>query len=122
MILEHTTDATYEEAVLGIWCVVEINLGITCGCAMRLRSLLRMYLPKLGFYASSRSRSFGNSPHGIWSKSNRNDEETAQAQSYRLHSIQKSSSGPDAHVTTFDGYRDRQIGLRRDNDSTDQIL
>ncbi|KAL8415235.1 hypothetical protein RB594_006176 [Gaeumannomyces avenae] len=41
-------DLTWAEAVLGLWSVVEVNLGILCACAMRLKPLARAYLPRLG--------------------------------------------------------------------------
>ncbi|KAL8294715.1 hypothetical protein RB597_007691 [Gaeumannomyces tritici] len=41
-------DLTWAEAVLGLWSVVEVNLGILCACAMRLKPHARAYLPRLG--------------------------------------------------------------------------
>ncbi|KAL8391850.1 hypothetical protein RB599_004680 [Gaeumannomyces hyphopodioides] len=41
-------DLTWAEAVLGLWSVVEVNLGILCACAMRLKPLAKTYLPRLG--------------------------------------------------------------------------
>lgn len=55
MLIGTTPDVTYTEAILGIWSIVEINLGIICGCAMRLKSLITTYLPRLGLTSGQAS-------------------------------------------------------------------
>jgi len=42
--LETATDLTYQEGILGVWSLVEINLGIVCGSAMRLTKLITTWL------------------------------------------------------------------------------
>ncbi|KAI6784832.1 uncharacterized protein J7T54_007925 [Emericellopsis cladophorae] len=41
IVLPHTEDSTYTQAILGIWSIAEINLGTICACAMRFKSLIR---------------------------------------------------------------------------------
>ncbi|KAL1880744.1 hypothetical protein Daus18300_001358 [Diaporthe australafricana] len=65
-----TTDVTYTEAILGIWSIVEINLGIICGCAMRLKSLLTTYLPRLGLTGGSASNGLSGGRAGAKSYQN----------------------------------------------------
>ncbi|KAK4189911.1 hypothetical protein QBC35DRAFT_513783 [Podospora australis] len=103
--LETSTDMTHEEGILGVWSIVEVNLGIACGCGMRLKKLIVHYLPNLGLgslrsrgkstpYASS---TWGNSvqrtkdAHGHTNPANL-DADAANAP-YQLHSIQKDGGG-----------------------------
>ncbi|KAL6353831.1 hypothetical protein LRP88_12825 [Fusarium phalaenopsidis] len=58
LVLSKTQDATYTQAILGIWSIVEINLGIICACAMRLKRLVTTYLPSFAvFFSRSRGGS-----------------------------------------------------------------
>ena len=98
--LEGDDDITHTQAILGVWTIVEVNLGIFCGCAMRLKPFFVRYLPSLGLF-SSRNRTAGSSSHpiggGQWAASTTGlkgmDPRPAQ-HAYQLHSIQKSSSDP----------------------------
>ncbi|KAJ6015576.1 hypothetical protein N7540_010167 [Penicillium herquei] len=132
--LDSTSDTTYTEAILGIWSLVEINLGIICACAMRFKKLITTYLPRLSLFSSrSRSRSTGKAyladPHMFRPKDSKGQH------SYQLHSFQDSSVEPfspafppkskDISVyRTFEVDVERTDGDRdiRDNGSTDKIL
>ncbi|EFW98851.1 hypothetical protein CMQ_4703 [Grosmannia clavigera kw1407] len=76
------------EAILGIWSVVEINLGIVCGTAMRLKPFIVTYLPKLNLLSK---RSTGRS-YVPW-KDTLTKADKGQ-HSYQLHSIQQGSREP----------------------------
>ncbi|KAL2256502.1 hypothetical protein VTK26DRAFT_1569 [Humicola hyalothermophila] len=94
--LESTRDITYQEGILGIWSLVEINLGVFCGCAMRLKKLIVTYLPALGL-SSSFKRSKRSSPFSSSLKtSGHRPGETKGTPhgTYQLHSIQKRSNDP----------------------------
>ena len=93
--MANDADVTYTEAILGVWSIIEVNLGIICGCAMRLKPLIVRWFPNLGLF-SSRNKSLGKSAgFGSWaaSKELRTDPRNAQ-HTYKLHSIQKSSVDP----------------------------
>ncbi|KAK3392370.1 hypothetical protein B0T20DRAFT_54586 [Sordaria brevicollis] len=111
-----TVDITYEEGVLGVWSIIEVNLGIVCGCGMRLKQLIQRYWPKLGMgsWGSSAKRSqvthdtsgmrtgeFGNGDGHVHG--------TKQDGKYQLHSIQK-------------GNKDETFVTVEDGGSTDSIL
>ncbi|KAK3389212.1 hypothetical protein B0H63DRAFT_389980 [Podospora didyma] len=136
---ETTADSTYTEAILGVWSIVEVNLGIFCGCSMRLKPLIVRYLPQLGLFSSRNTSGHNNiKSHGSWgtSKELRTDPRKAQ-HTYQLHSVQKGSSDP---LSSFEsplgastlrgaGTSTGPIqvhrggdGLRSDGDSTDTIL
>ncbi len=88
------TDTTYTEAILGVWSIVEVNLGIICGAAMRLKPLLVRWLPQLGLFSSSfRSKSNGKfmGSMGTSSRGLRTDPRPGQ-HNYQLHSVQKGSA------------------------------
>ena len=97
--LGHTADVTYTEAILGVWTIIELNLGIFCACAMRMKPLVIKYLPRLGnFFSRSENKSSG--PR--WG-SNKIDLSKGQ-HTYQLHSYQKGSADPvldsgDIHVS-----------------------
>ncbi|KAK3692761.1 hypothetical protein B0T22DRAFT_436008 [Podospora appendiculata] len=57
LLLSHDDDLTYTEAILGVWSIVEVNLGIICGAAMRLKPLIVRYLPQLGLFSSRKGGS-----------------------------------------------------------------
>ncbi|KAJ4254463.1 hypothetical protein NW762_010061 [Fusarium torreyae] len=120
IVLEHAEDVTYTEAILGVWSIVEINLGIICACAMRFKRLITTYLPRLGGYWSSRSRSTGEQLGSGLQLDPRKGQH-----SYQLHSVQKSSSHPIVEGKGIQVYRTYKIDShRRDTDgrSTDEIL
>lgn len=102
--MSHGTDTTYTEAILGVWSIVEVNLGIICGAAMRLRPLLVRWLPQLGLFSSwskNRTKSFGSL--GTSSRGLRTDPRPAQ-HTYQLHSVQKGSAPPggdDNHIHVY---------------------
>ncbi|UKZ75597.1 hypothetical protein TrVFT333_003285 [Trichoderma virens FT-333] len=121
LILDSTTDVTYTEAILGVWSIVEINLGIICGCAMRLKSLVVRYLPQLGFFSSSPHES---ETHRSLGKNLQKGSNNAQ-RSYQLHSIQKEnvSQGLDnGSGGDFHSYGPSPRSRGSDNGSTDKIL
>ncbi|KAK4158958.1 hypothetical protein QBC43DRAFT_138390 [Cladorrhinum sp. PSN259] len=88
-------DITYQEGILGVWSLVEVNLGIVCGCAMRLKKLITAWLPKLGL-GTSRGKSGAATPFGSAGTTLRGtglgDSQLAKG-GYTLHSIQKGSAG-----------------------------
>jgi hypothetical protein len=99
--MAHDADTTYTEAILGVWSIVEVNLGIICGAAMRLKPLLVRWLPQLNLFSSwsrNRTKSFGSM--GTSSMGLRTDPRPAQ-HTYQLHSVQKGSANPacdDSHI------------------------
>ena len=112
-----TVDITYEEGVLGVWSIIEVNLGIVCGCGMRLKQLIVRYLPRLGMgsWGSSAKRSQGNTSGmqtGDFASRSENGGHvhgTKQDGKYQLHSIQK-------------GGKDETFVNVEDGGSTDSIL
>jgi hypothetical protein len=91
--LESTSDITYQEGILGVWSLVEVNLGILCGCAMRLKKLIVAYLPALGLGTSLKGTT------GAASGSSGTGHRTGGSKgtphgNYQLHSIQKGSTDP----------------------------
>lgn len=123
--LDTTSDTTYVEAILGVWSIVEINLGVICACAMRLKQFISVYLPRL-WLLSSRSRNTGKMTSASYTNRFRSNNSQAQ-HSYQLHSIQKGSAGAFAKdgisvLTSFNvdvESPNRHIG---DSGSTDKIL
>ncbi|KAL7908559.1 hypothetical protein GGI35DRAFT_493651 [Trichoderma velutinum] len=118
LILDKTTDVTYTEAILGVWSIVEINLGITCGCAMRLKSLVEKYLPQLGFFSSSPHEGRAHEPSG---KDHYEDVDNAQ-RSYQLHNVRKEGVEPGFNSGNSDSYRPSQRSADSDSGSMDKIL
>lgn len=59
-ILEESDDFSLKQAEAGVWSIVELNLGIVCANLMRMKPLLRRYLPvfleKRGFSSGKDSR------------------------------------------------------------------
>jgi len=96
--LGYTADVTYTEAILGVWTIIELNLGIFCACAMRMKPLVVKYLPQLGIFSRSENKA---SAQGGGS----NNINLGRGQhSYQLHSYQKGSADPvldsgDIHVS-----------------------
>jgi hypothetical protein len=91
LLLDKTEDVTYTEAILGIWSMVEINLGIVCACAMRMKRLIATYLPRLSLFSSNPSNTAKTS-HG--SDLRRFQPNGRGQHSYQLHSLQGSSVDP----------------------------
>ncbi|EPE06298.1 hypothetical protein F503_02426 [Ophiostoma piceae UAMH 11346] len=89
LVLSKSSDVTYTEAILGIWSIIEINLGIICGTSMRLKPFIVTYFPKLDIFSSQRSAKRSYTPwKDVLSKSDKGQH------SYQLHSIQQSSREP----------------------------
>jgi hypothetical protein len=104
-----------------VWSIVEINLGITCGCAMRLKSLVVKYLPQLGFFSSSTRES---ETHESRRKGLYRDGDNTQ-HSYQLHDVRKESTEPgfdSGNGDEFHSYRPGPRSRGSDNGSTDKIL
>ncbi|KAK4084358.1 uncharacterized protein Triagg1_838 [Trichoderma aggressivum f. europaeum] len=118
LILDKTADVTYTEAILGVWSIVEINLGITCGCAMRSKSLAVKYLPQLGFFSSNPQES---ETHDSRRKGLHKDEDSAQ-RSYQLHNVRKDRIELEFDSGMSDSYRPGLRSRDSDNGSTDKIL
>ncbi|KAJ5167926.1 uncharacterized protein N7482_003520 [Penicillium canariense] len=91
LVLDKTDDVTYTEAILGVWSIVEVNLGIVCACAMRLKRLITTYLPRLSLF-SSNPYSAGKTTYE--SGLNRFQPVDRGQHSYQLHSIQNGSANP----------------------------
>ncbi|KAH6682309.1 hypothetical protein F5X68DRAFT_172290 [Plectosphaerella plurivora] len=127
IILPTTEDATYTQAILGIWSITEINLGIICACAMRFKSLIRTYMPKLGIFSSGPRGAAASktTSEGLGQSFRSKSGPGAHQHAYELHSVQKSS----AHVTSeskenqsYGGYRTETDGKSVGGDSADKIL
>ncbi|KAG9252704.1 uncharacterized protein F5Z01DRAFT_675814 [Emericellopsis atlantica] len=124
VVLPRTEDSTYTQAILGIWSIAEINLGIICACAMRFKSLIRTYLPQLQIFSSSsqggKKQSKGPSTKGL-----RMDQTDAQDScSYQLHSFQKRRTSliPRDKDAKYQSYKMDKGGRSVDGDSADEIL
>ncbi|PLB41640.1 uncharacterized protein BDW47DRAFT_99445 [Aspergillus candidus] len=117
--LSKDPDVSYTEAILGIWSVVEVNLGIICACSMRLKQLLRVYLPQLG-PPSSNPPSGKLSTYESWGNRFRPDGGSAQ-HSYQLHSVQNSSVDPCVGSKDIAVSRTFNMDVE-DRGSTDKIL
>lgn len=100
---------------------MEVNLGIICGSAMRLKPLIKRYLPQLGLFSS---RTHGSEPYG--SRGTGLDPGVGKSQhKYQLHSIQNGSVNFDSgnkHGNRFDPYTAHGEHSARDDGSTDKIL
>lgn len=42
-------DFFWEEGIFGIWFIVEVNIGIVCGCVMRFKKFVMVYLFRMGW-------------------------------------------------------------------------
>ncbi|KAL4875906.1 hypothetical protein BJY04DRAFT_232145 [Aspergillus karnatakaensis] len=126
IVLPTTADTTYTQAVLGIWTIIEVNLGIICACAMRFKRLIATYLPKLSLFSSrSRSRSARKAGYEYDSRSNRfRPEGSGGVHSYQLHSVQNGNDegganggGGKGHVVMgkkdIEVYREFQVDVDR---------
>jgi hypothetical protein len=94
--VETATDVTYEEGVLGIWSIVEVNLGIICSSAMRMKRLIVAYLPKLRLGWSNEQPRASETPFEVSDEGVIKTTETdvEKNHGYHLHSIQKNSAPP----------------------------
>ncbi|KAK6080305.1 integral membrane protein [Seiridium cupressi] len=122
IVLDHTVDVTYTEAILGVWSIVEVNLGIICSCSMRLKPLVVKYLPQLGFF-SSHSRSTGKATYGSWG--NGLGDESRSQHTYQLHSVQKSSADPVLDKGDIHVHRSYRVNVERNGGlegGTNEIL
>ncbi|KAJ5771160.1 uncharacterized protein N7511_003211 [Penicillium nucicola] len=90
LLLDQTEDVTYTEAILGIWSIVEVNLGIICACAMRFKQLITTYLPGLSFFSSGRHSAKPTTYKTDGSAFQPKDSKTQH--SYQLHSIRNGTS------------------------------
>ncbi|KAI1080956.1 hypothetical protein F5B20DRAFT_537974 [Whalleya microplaca] len=124
VVLGHTTDVTYTEAILGVWSIIEVNLGIICACAMRLKPLAVKYFPQLGLF-SSNSRSTAKSSSTPWGVKS-NEGISKSQHSYQLHSYQKSSADPVLDSKEIHVYRSYDVDVKgksgQDDGSTHKIL
>ncbi|KAL4981758.1 hypothetical protein BDW68DRAFT_196091 [Aspergillus falconensis] len=94
--LSHTPDATWTQAILGVWSIIEVNLGIICACAMRFKHLIATYLPRLSLWSfrsrsRTRSRSAGLRKVTLDSAEKFRPEGSLGKHEYQLHSLQQSS-------------------------------
>ncbi|CAP70533.1 uncharacterized protein PODANS_3_5990 [Podospora anserina S mat+] len=93
--LGSSDDLSWEEGILGIWSIVEVNIGIVCGCAMRLKKLVTAYLPRMGWNSSQKkSTPYGSSWGGTTATGSKGgnktfDEANGLKGDYQLHSVQK---------------------------------
>ncbi|CDM26955.1 unnamed protein product [Penicillium roqueforti FM164] len=126
LLLGKTADTTYTEAILGVWSLVEVNLGIICACAMRFKRLISIYLPRLSLSPSHTPRTAKlteDTPMNRFQPKN-----TGGQHSYQLHSIHDGNPNPLAGTKDISVHRsfkvdeERTYLYRRDNDSTDKIL
>lgn len=90
-----------------MWSIIELNLGIICGCAMRLKPLITRYLPQLGLFSTG---SRGTEKLGSRGKGLRTDDSEALHR-YQLHSIQKGSTEPVYDSGDSRGYRLHRLGV-----------
>ncbi|KAI9375464.1 hypothetical protein BJX61DRAFT_128299 [Aspergillus egyptiacus] len=101
-VLQTTDDLTWSTTNALMWCVIELNLGITGGCVTAMRPFVRRYYPRL----------LGLSSNSYPSRS--------RATSYPLHSIPRSGN-PDFSNTSGHHY---SVALKTgmDNSSEEHIL
>ncbi|KAL4801847.1 hypothetical protein BDV18DRAFT_148263 [Aspergillus unguis] len=116
-------DSTYTQAILGVWSIIEVNLGIICACAMRFKRLIATYLPRLSIF-SSRSRSKSRSK-GLARGTEEESGTNRARDGYRLHSVQV-GKGSKKGKTGISVYREFDVDVSRreqgDTGSTDMIL
>ncbi|RMJ17728.1 hypothetical protein CDV36_002568 [Fusarium kuroshium] len=119
LVLSKTQDATYTQAILGIWSIVEINLGIICACAMRLKRLVTTYLPQFAVFFS---RSRGGSQS--WKSGALRIDNSDGTRSHQLHSMKRANAGDPEHggVQVFKTYEVDVERSRGSNKSTEQII
>jgi hypothetical protein len=128
LLLGKTDDVTYTEAILGVWSIVEVNLGIICACAMRFKRLIAVYLPRLSLFSShTRTHPTGKTTENV--SANRFQPKSSRRQhSYQLHSVQDGSADHFAGVKDISVHRTFNVDEERsdvyggDNDSGHRIL
>ncbi|KAJ5895230.1 hypothetical protein N7495_006921 [Penicillium taxi] len=92
LLLDKTADVTYTEAILGVWSIVEVNLGIICACAMRFKRLIATYLPRLSFFSSG-TRSAAKTTYNM-DGGRFQPKDSKNQHSYELHSVQRRTTDP----------------------------
>lgn len=117
---------TYTEAILGVWSLTEVNLGIICACAMRFKRLIATYLPRLSLF-SSRSNGTGKiteePPFDKFQPKNNRGQHSYQLHSYQKGSVDLYSGTKDISVQrTFKVDEERTHVYGKDNDSADKML
>ncbi|KAJ3460616.1 hypothetical protein MRS44_011483 [Fusarium solani] len=119
LVLSKTQDATYTQAILGIWSIVEINLGIICACAMRLKRLVTTYLPSFAVFFS---RSRGGSQS--WKSGALRIDNSDGTHSHQLHSMKRANTGDGGNggVQVFKTYEIDVERSRGSNKSTEHII
>ncbi|KAJ5143149.1 uncharacterized protein N7515_001936 [Penicillium bovifimosum] len=127
LLLGQTKDLTYTEAILGVWSIVEVNLGIICACAMRFKRLIAVYLPRLSLFSSHNRTHPKGKMTGDVSVDQFQPTSSRGRQSYQLYSVQDGSTEHVAGVkdisvlTTFNVDEERTDAYG-DNDSGHKIL
>ncbi|RSL70853.1 hypothetical protein CEP53_001732 [Fusarium sp. AF-6] len=118
LVLSKTQDATYTQAILGIWSIVEINLGIICACAMRLKRLVTTCLPQFAVFSRSRGGSQS------WRSGALRIDNSDGTRSHQLHSMKRANTGDPEHggVQVFKTYEVDVERSRGSNKSTEQII
>jgi hypothetical protein len=89
IILRKTEDPSSTQAILGIWSIIEVNLGIICACAMRMKGLVMTYLPQMAAFFS---RSVGGSQ--AWKSGGLRIDNSDREGLYELHSKRDASNKP----------------------------
>ncbi|CAL5869517.1 uncharacterized protein PFLUO_LOCUS3747 [Penicillium psychrofluorescens] len=117
--LEKTLDVTYTEAILGVWSLVEVNLGIICACAMRFKRLIATYLPRLSLF-SSHTQSNGKITFESFNRFQPTDRKGQHT--YQLHSVQNGSADPFAGSNEISVSRSYKVDVEEDGESVETIL
>ena len=126
LLLGRTADTTYTEAILGVWSLVEVNLGIICACAMRFKRLISIYLPRLSLFPSHSPRAAKSTEDTPINRFQ--PKHTIGQHSYQLHSIHDGHPDPLAGTKDIAVHRSFKVDeertdlYRKGNDSTDKIL
>jgi cobalamin biosynthesis Mg chelatase CobN len=113
--MSYDTDTTYTEAILGVWSIVEVNLGVVCCAAMRLKPLLVRWLPQLGLSSWSRKRTNSFGSKGTSSRGGLRTHPRPAHHTSQLHSVQKGSAHTadgDAHIHVY-----RQFDVTTEHDA-----
>lgn len=127
LLLGKTADTTYTEAILGVWSLVEVNLGIICACAMRFKRLIAVYLPRLSLF-SSRSHGTAKITEDTPIINRFQPKDSGGQHSYQLHSVQDGQVNPFAGTKDIAVHRSFQVDEERthvyrgSHDSGDKIL
>ncbi|CBF87371.1 hypothetical protein AN9306.2 [Aspergillus nidulans FGSC A4] len=116
--LRHTPDSTWTQAILGVWSIVEVNLGIICACAMRFKRLIATYLPRLSLWSfrsrsRTRSRSAGLQKTPLDSADKFRPDGSMGKHEYRLHSLQQSTGSGKRSGDGEEGSNLKDISVER---------